>query len=151
MGNDQRGVVVSASGADATGNAARIECGVNTMNTNSQDRLCVSQPPIPPRRGPVKYLPLLGFAAAVLFGPQLLEGSADSCSALASRLVVNHASELTSNAGGQALVMGVAKVIGGPLVAARVQQVNGGLPPFIGCPVSYWVEFIKPGALAVKS
>jgi hypothetical protein len=86
--------------------------------------------------------------AAVLIGPQFLEGTSDSCGALANQLVTNHAAELPTDPAARALAMGVMRTIGGPLVAMRVKEINRGIPQAIACPVSYWIELVKPGALA---
>jgi hypothetical protein len=60
------------------------------------------------------------FGAAVLFGPQLLEGTGSACSAVDTKLT------------------GGINLTGGLISTSYVQTHNPNLPPWLGCALIYW-------------
>jgi hypothetical protein len=71
-----------------------------------------------------------------MLGPQLIEGASSPCGALAVRVSILTAG---NNPLDRTLMIGAARVVGGPLVQAQLDAQNRSpLPGSVTCAIAYW-------------
>jgi hypothetical protein len=97
----------------------------------------------------MKFIILAIAALAGLFwGPQLLEGAPDSCSALALRAVAIEGQRSRDGSPfGEALATGLARAFGGSVAEDAAARKYPDVPPGISCAALYWRTVVTPGSV----
>lgn len=84
---------------------------------------------------------LVVLVAGFYFVPQMIEGTSDSCTALA-QLGIRRSG---GSHGGIAAMLSqtIGQTLGGPIMRAKMEQEHPNLPPGLACATDYWRSFMR--------
>lgn len=84
---------------------------------------------------------VVALVAAFYFVPQMIEGTSESCSALAQLGIRRSAASHDAVAAMVSQTIG--ETLGGAVMRARMQHEHPNLPPGIACAADYWRSLIR--------